>query len=241
MASTQRPIVIVADGELDVAALVTLAGPKPATPSDDDGNGRVAELPLVIAADGGAGKALAAGVRPDIVIGDGDSLEAHERARLEALGTELRFADPDKDESDTELCLLAALAPEASKITLLGALGGDRPEHAVANLLLLADPRADGRVVEIVDGASRLVRIGTNGGPGALSLAGAPGDYVSLFPIGGAVDGVRTDGLRFRLDGERLDMGPSRGLSNELLDEQALLTTERGCLLVVHTARRKGA
>jgi thiamine pyrophosphokinase len=225
MAQTQRTVLVIADGDVDVAQLVSLV--------DRD------ERPFVIAADGGAGKALLAGVLPDLVIGDGDSLLADERARLEAMGAELRGADPDKDESDTELCLLAALATDAQRITLLGALGGERPEHAVANLLLLADPRLDGRVVEIVDGAARLTRIGREDGPGSLSISGAPGDYVSLFPLGADVEGIRTDGLRFRLDGEALRLGPSRGLSNELLDDQATVTTERGRLLVVHTARRQ--
>jgi thiamine pyrophosphokinase len=51
------------------------------------------------------------------------------------------------------------------------------------------------------------------------------------------VAGVRTDGLRFPLHDETLAVGPSRGLSNELLDGQARVTTERGRLLVIHTRR----
>ena len=226
MATPQRPVIVIADGDDAGAQLAALV--------DQERAGAVA--PLIIAADGAAGKALDAGVRPDIVIGDGDSLTSHERHRLELAGVELRFADPDKDESDTELCLLEAVATGATRITLLGALGGSRPEHAVANLLLLADPRFDGCHISLLDGSARMTRIGSLGGPGAITLTGSPGDFVSLFPLGGAVVGVRTTGLRFPLREERLEVGPARGLSNELMATEAEVLTRQGCLLIVHTA-----
>jgi thiamine pyrophosphokinase len=119
----------------------------------------------------------------------------------------------------------------------MGALGIVRPEHAIANLLLLADPRLDGADVAIVARGSRIWRIGTADGPGEAAIGGASGDFVSLFPMAGGVDGVTTDGLRFPLRDEALPPGPSRGLSNELLGASAIVRTRRGRLLVVHTAR----
>ena len=84
---------------------------------------------------------------------------------------------------------------------------------------------------------SRLARIGSASGPGETTISGQPGDFVSLFPLGPGVDGVTTEGLRFPLQGEPLPLGPSRGLSNELLDTDARVSSRRGCLLVVHTDR----
>ena len=49
--------------------------------------------------------------------------------------------------------------------------------------------------------------------------------------------GVRTDGLRYPLAGEPLRAGPARGLSNELVARHASVTTERGRLIVIQTAR----
>lgn len=213
--------VVVADGDVDVERLLL----------------SVSGADLVIAADGAAAKALSAGVVPDIVIGDGDSLDPESRARLERLEVPIGAADPAKDESDTELCLLAAVDAGASRVTLLGALGGRRPEHSVANLLLLADPRFDGIDVSIVGHGSTLTRIGGTDEAGSLHIAGQPGDYVSLFALAGPVQGVRTEGLRFPLAGETLAVGPARGLSNELLDHMAEVQCERGWLLVIHTRR----
>ena len=232
MPAIDRDVVIVADGDVDLLRLAALL--RPAEGALD------AALPLVIAADGGAAKALAAGVRPDIVIGDGDSLTIAERERLAGLGVEVRTASVDKDESDSELCLAAAVQAGATRITMLGALGGDRPEHGIANVLQLADPRLDGRDVVIADGATVLTRMGRRDGPGTATIEGRAGDFVSLFPLGDRVEGIRTEGLRFALHDETLEQGPSRGLSNELLGAVAHIRSARGRLLIVHTAT-KGA
>ena len=214
---------VVADGDVDASVLVELAtGP---------------ERPRLIAADGGAAHVLAAGLVPDVVVGDFDSLSAADRVRLEGLGVELRVAASDKDESDMELCLLTALEGGATQVTIVGALGLVRPEHSVANLLLLADPRLDGVEVVIAGRGSRAWRIGTAAGPGETTVEGGPGDFVSLFGLDTAVEGVTTAGLRFPLIGEQLPLGPSRGLSNELTAEHARVSTRRGRLLIIHTHR----
>ena len=117
-----RPALIVADGRLDDAQLVRMA----ATPGC-----------LVIGADGGAGRALQAGVHVHLVVGDLDSLDAGDLERLRADGSVIERARPDKDESDTELALLTAIERDAAPVVILGALGGTRLDHELANLLLL--------------------------------------------------------------------------------------------------------
>ncbi len=218
-------VLVVADGEVDSEALVRLS----AAP---DGK------PMVIAADGGAARCLSAGVRPDLVVGDLDSLPSDAQEALRKLGVEVRAVSVDKDESDTELCLLAALQHAATHITVLGALGIVRPEHSFANFLLLADPRFDGVELAIVGHGSRTWRIGTADGPGEAGIVGTAGDYVSLFALDPHVDGIHTEGLRFALQGATLPLGRPLGLSNELTADQGRVTSGRGRLLVVHTDRR---
>ena len=75
-------------------------------------------------------------------------------------------------------------------------------------------------------------------GPGIRSVVeGSPGDFVSLFPFAGDAQGVTTDGLRYPLHDEDLPVGPSRGLSNELLGTRGEVELRRGRLLIVHTWR----
>jgi thiamine pyrophosphokinase len=216
-------VLIVADGDVDPVLLRERL--------------TAAERPVVIAADGGATHVLDAGFRPDLVVGDFDSLPAARRRELEAAGVELRVAHPDKDESDMELCLVSALERDPRAIAIVGALGLVRPEHGLANVLLLADPRLDGRAVAIETRGSLIRRCGTAAGPGAIVIEGAVGDFISLLPLGDEVAGVTTDGLRFPLADATLPLGPSRGLSNELLGRRARVTTRRGRLLVIHTRR----
>jgi thiamine pyrophosphokinase len=217
--------VILADGDPDPAAL-----------------GRALDVPsgthrIVIAADAGALRAEVAGVTPDLVVGDGDSLGATELARLQAAGIAVEIVDAAKNESDTELAVLAAIDRGATTIRICGALGGSRVEHEVANLLLLAHPRLDGLDASILAGRSTIHRIGSADGPGSIDLSGRPGDFVSLLPVDTVVEDVRTHGLRFPLVGEPLRPGPARGLSNELDGETARVTTGHGRLLVIETPR----
>jgi thiamine pyrophosphokinase len=221
-------VLIVADGAPDPEVMdqmrVPAAGPRP----------------ILIAADGGARAAEDAGWLPDLIVGDADSLSASEVERYRGLGVSIFLHSPAKDQSDTELALHAALARDAAQIRLTGVLGGPRIEHAIANLLLLADPRLDDRDVAIQRGESTIRRLGTQDGPGSLEIQGRAGDFVSLLPLDAQVTGIRTNGLRFALADETLTLGPTRGLSNELLGERGDVHTTSGRLLVVHTPRSGG-
>lgn len=193
---------------------------------------------LVIAADGGAGSLDRRGLRPDLLVGDLDSIEPALVTRLERAGVRVERHPTDKEATDTELALAAARAAGATQIVLLGALGGHRIDHGLANLLLLADPSLDGFEIRVVSGPTtvRLVL-----GSTSMTLDGADGDLVSLLPIGGDAAGVTTDGLRWPLHGATLPMGASRGISNEIIDAPASVSLDDGILLVVETATQGGS
>lgn len=186
---------------------------------------------LVVAADGGAAWAHAAGRIPDLLVGDLDSTRPELIADLEASGTRVERHPVEKDESDTELAVARALAAGADEVLLIAALGGARVDHGIANLLLLAVPEWHERI-RIVSGKAvvRALR-----GPGSMRLASAVGGLVTLLPLGDAADGVRTEGLRYPLNGERLSGGRARGLSNVVERDAASVSLENGTLLVIET------
>jgi thiamine pyrophosphokinase len=207
--------VVIAAGELD--------------PADA---GYVDEAALTIAADGGAESLERIGRRPQLLIGDLDSVDPALVERLARDGTRVERHPVDKEASDTELAVEAAFAAGATEVTLLGATGGERLDHEIANLLLLADRALAGRALSAVRGGARVSAL--HGGE-RRELAGRPGDLVTLLPVGGDAAGVTTDGLKWPLSDATLTMGRSRGLSNEVVSAPASVQLEKGVLLVIET------
>jgi len=223
-----RRALILADGDVAPRAELDAAWP-----------GWDAGIELVIAADGGARHAAALGVRLDTWVGDGDSLgEAGLRA-LERAGVPVHRTPTDKDETDTELAVLAAVDAGAVDITLLGALGGGRLDHELANVALLAHPALVGREARILGPGG--VRVSLLTGPGrdgesaARRLEGRAGDVVSLLPLFGRVEGIVTEGLRYPLRDEPLEIGPARGVSNVRIATSAVVRVRTGRLMIVET------
>jgi thiamine pyrophosphokinase len=223
--TTERHVLVVADG--DVASREALDA---AWPGWADG------VTAVVAADGGFARAVSLGFTPGALVGDLDSLPADGIAAAEASGTDVRRHPVDKDESDLELALLHAVAMGATRVTVLGAFGGPRLDHALANLWLLAHPALRAVDLELLDASARaclLTAPGPRGGPVTRRLPGRVGAIVSLFPFGGDADGITTTGLRFPLRDEPLRTGPARGLSNVRAAADAGVTLRAGRLLVV--------
>jgi thiamine pyrophosphokinase len=185
---------------------------------------------MYIAADSGAETALQYGCSPRIVVGDFDSLDERVLEELSKRGSQIRRVAVEKDETDTELAIQAAIDEGATRITLAGALGGVRFDHTMANILLQAG--FEQVPIAIVDGPSMcwLVR-----GPGRSAIDGKVGDLVSLLPLTGDAHGIGTTGLYYALKGEKLSFGKPRGMSNVLTDEHAEVSIEEGMLLVIHT------
>ncbi|GCE22627.1 thiamine diphosphokinase [Dictyobacter kobayashii] len=187
---------------------------------------------LILAADSGAATALEYGCIPAMILGDFDSLASEHLEQVQRLGSQIVRVPSQKDETDTELALLEAKKQGASSITLLGALGGERFEHTLANVFLLTGfPELS---IRIVDGPTTCWLLQ---GPGQSEVIGEPGDFLSLFPITPEVTTITTTNLAYPLHGESLRLGTPRGISNELQKDRASVTIEGGMLLLIHTSK----
>ena len=184
---------------------------------------------LVVAADGGLSLSPALGLTVDVVVGDMDSVPPEDLAAAEQAGARIERHPTDKDVTDLELALDAAIAAGAVSITIIGGSGG-RLDHHLANALLLAANQYAGVELRWVT-ESELVHVCDHMRPATID--GAAGDRVALLPVGGPARGVVTTGLRWRLDGEDLGFGSTRGISNELTTDQATVSLNEGRLLVV--------
>ncbi len=92
----------------------------------------------IICADGGRRHALALGLRPDLIIGDMDSVEKEQLQKLQADDVAIEFFPRDKNETDLELAINHAVELKPEQIIIVAALGG-RLDQTLANIALLSD------------------------------------------------------------------------------------------------------
>ena len=173
----------------------------------------------VIAADAGA----ELGLPVDLAVGDFDSVSEESFAGL----AEIERHPAEKDATDLELALRAALRFEPERLLVVGSAGG-RLDHLLGSLLLLADDAWAGVQVDaqLGDAAVHVVR-------GERELHGEVGELVSLFALHGAAHDVVTHGLVYPLRGETLEPGTSRGVSNVFAAPQARISVGSGVVLAI--------
>ncbi len=209
--------------------------PPPARARDEIG-----AAAAVVAADGGALHALPWDWPVDHLVGDLDSLSPSQVDEFERRGARVERHPSDKDETDLELALATACdiaLPIGAQVVVLGAHGG-RVDHELANVALLGSPRWRACRVAAWLGTTRCDVVWPER---PLSFAGDPGSIVSLLPLGGPCDGVRTSGLAYALLGEPLQPFSSRGVSNQMSASQAIVSVTAGALLVARPSPAGGA
>jgi thiamine pyrophosphokinase len=184
--------------------------------------------PLVIAADSGVHLGQRLDLAIDLVVGDLDSVRPDALERARAAGAVVEVHPADKDASDLELAIEAAIRhPGVGRLVVLGLHGG-RIDHHLANVLLLASPRWRDVRVE-AHGAEGLVAVVHE----RVTLRAEPGALCTLLAVDGPATGVRTDGLRWQLDGHDLPFGTGWGLSNEFVAREATVSITGGTLLAI--------
>jgi thiamine pyrophosphokinase len=215
------------NGIAPVPVAIVFAGSQPVAPqvcewlpSDAD----------VIAADSGLHVATMLGLHVNHLVGDLDSADPAAVDAAVASGTTVDRHPPEKDATDLELALEAAITRGAQRIVLVDG-GGDRLDHLLGNLLVLAAPMLAGVRVEAYCGTARIIVV--RGGDPPAMLGGMVGSLVTLLPIGGPARGIVTKRLRYRLSNEDLLPGTTRGVSNELAAHTASVQLEEGTLLVI--------
>jgi thiamine pyrophosphokinase len=181
----------------------------------------------VVAADAAGEWCVSLGRVPDIVVGDFDSAAPGAADRLLALGSKTVRLACEKDLSDLDAAIDAAIASGSASIDITAAFTG-RPDHTLSAFGSLA--RAGG-----------LVPAGARE-PGWHAVAVSPtrpylGDlaagttFTVLAPAG--AHAVRITGARFPLDDSDLDVLSSRGLSNVALGGRVCVEVGQGILFVI--------
>ena len=182
----------------------------------------------IICADGGARHMVNLNLKPDLIIGDFDSLTEDQQIFFTHYGTEFLRYNKEKDETDSELAASYALNKGYKTIIIFGVFGS-RIDHMLTNILALEPLFNKGADATIIEGKKEIRVINSH-----IKLHGKKGDLLSLIPLKGTVKNVQTKNLYYSLNDEDLSFGYSRGISNVFTAKIAEVTIQEGTLLVIH-------
>lgn len=180
----------------------------------------------VVAVDGGADALREAGVRPDLLVGDMDSVDPATLAHFEALGVPVERHPTAKRDTDAALAL-AGLRGE-DEVIFVGA-GGGRPDHALANLHLLVAASAWTRAWAADDDADTYVATPQR----PLDLDLPEGATVSVLPWDARCEGVTYEGLLYPLRDAVMESGDPFGVSNVAGPPPQRIRVRAGRLVVI--------
>ena len=174
-----------------------------------------------ICADRGYLMAKALGIRPDILLGDFDSLG-------EPIPSGIPYMQfpAEKDETDLQLAIDHAISRGFAEVYVLGAFGG-RVDHFLGNIALMRWALSRGAVV-IMENADTFMRLVE----GEAVFPKRENRYFSVIPFfGDAV--VSISGTKYTAERAKIALGDTLGISNEITEAAAKITVHEGCALVL--------
>jgi thiamine pyrophosphokinase len=185
----------------------------------------------IIAADSGYATAKRLGVKPDLLLGDLDSLDKSflddESEPLEKI-----IVSPVKDDTDTQLAVDTAIDRySADEIIIVGGLGG-RLDHTLSNVYLLEYTRDKGVDCIICDGRNRVRLLCADGIKKSCRIS-KNSKYLSLISLTDKCEGVSISGVFYPLSEVELTRSYSYAISNEITSKSAEISIFRGKLLII--------
>ena len=181
----------------------------------------IEERDYVLAADGGLAHLEKAGLKPDGIIGDFDSLGY--------VPTGAEVFPVEKDDTDAMLAARKGLELGFREFYFYGSLDGPRLDHTIANfqtLQFLADRGATGYLI----GNDYIITVVKDG---KITFPAGWDGILSVFCIGTDAEGVNIRGLHYELEKGTLSAGFPLGVSNHFTGAEAGVSVEKGSLLVM--------
>ena len=156
-------------------------------------------------------------------IGDFDSIDSTQLHQLEADCSVIRLPE-HKNETDSEAAILYALSIGYDEIILYGALGG-RKDHEMANMYLLMYRDYP---LQIMDERNRIRCIKEG-----IYHIQKEYTYLSFLPLEPSV--ITEKGVSYPLDHRTLTVRDVYGISNEIVDHEAVVEVHQGRLLMIES------
>jgi thiamine pyrophosphokinase len=185
------------------------------------------ENDMCIAADGGLDYLLQAGISPQLVIGDMDSLSDSERLKP----YDTRLYPPEKDDTDMLLAIKEGLNRGYKYFEIYGALGG-RLDHTFANLQCMEYLINNGAKGRLIGDKGCLVVMLKGEDITFKATNHQKGQRISIFSYGREAHGVTIKGLKYTANNITLKSDFPIGVSNEFIGEDAYIKVNEGILMI---------
>lgn len=176
---------------------------------------------LVIAADGGLRHTQALGIRPDVILGDFDSLGY--------IPEEGQVFPVEKDDTDSMLAIRLGLERGYTDFRIYGALDGPRLDHTMANFQTLAFLAARGARGWLI-GRDYIVTVASRE---TLIFSDSARGILSCFCLGADIQNLTIQGLQYPLERGALSASFPLGVSNHFLGQEGRISLGDGLLLVL--------
>lgn len=177
-----------------------------------------------IAADGGLSEIQKAGITPNLIVGDFDSLKMDLPQNIPVLKLPVK-----KDVTDMDAAVSEGVRHGCSRFVIYGGMGG-RLDHTLANISLLARLSQKGFSAEMTDGAFTVTAL-TNA---SLSFDEKKEGIVSVFSFTDVSEGVSIRGLKYELENEALRSDFALGVSNSFIGKASEISVKNGTLIVTY-------
>lgn len=183
---------------------------------------------LRVCCDGAAASLINAGLEPDYIVGDMDSLPGDLQARF---ADRIRRCSGQED-NDMTKAFHFALGLNPSRITILGATGA-REDHTLGNISLLLDYAAEAPCpVEMLTDYGRFAVIRDSA-----TMNATPGQEISIFCFDSSVR-ITAEGLQYPTDKVVFDF-LWKGTLNVALSDRFTLHLSHPCGVLVYFAGKR--
>lgn len=182
---------------------------------------------FLIGADSGANCLYDYNIKPNLLVGDFDSINENALDYFKKNNYVLDIYPTEKDYTDTEIAVQRALAMRPEEIVFLGCTGS-RIDHLLGNIGMLKICLEYGVDACIKDENNNIRLVNTQA-----SLSGTVGEIFSVQSYGDEVLGLTIEGAKYPLNNYNLKIGQSITISNEFASPQVHLKFKSGTLMII--------
>ncbi|MBO6310009.1 MAG: thiamine diphosphokinase [Oribacterium sp.] len=212
------------------------------------------EEDFIIAADAGYKNLKKSGIRPDLLVGDFDSMHIdgvagttgpvkdldiyedaekaeylHHLKQMEVDGIETKVIDPIKNDPDMMACVRLGLEQGFSEFHIIGGTG-KRIDHSIANLQIIGFLAARGCRGYIYNEFQIITAIHNETQKFPAEMQG----YFSALALSDRCRGVTEKGFKYIVNDVELQNTIPTGISNEFVGTEAEISVKDGTLLLIY-------